>query len=121
MDGRFRISVKGDNVSWIKSSSPSNSQEEFRRFMDVVFAYASTLSLEKELKPIKKSEMKIGDVFIKGGSPGHAIIVMDMAENKSTGEKIFILAQSYMPAQETLRNCKNFYNLQMNCFGIKLY
>jgi hypothetical protein len=50
-------------------------------------------------------QMKIGDVFIKGGSPGHAIIVMDMAENKSTGEKIFILAQSYMPAQETQILC----------------
>jgi hypothetical protein len=104
MEG-YRISVKGDNVSWVKNNSPSNSQEEFRRFMDVVFAYASTLSLEKELKPINKSEMKIGDVFIKGGSPGHAIIVMDMAENKSTGEKLFVLAQSYMPAQDTQILC----------------
>jgi len=25
--------------------------------------------------------MKIGDVFIKGGSPGHAVIIVDMAEN----------------------------------------
>jgi hypothetical protein len=45
--------------------------------------------------------MKIGDVFIQGGSPGHAVIVVDMAENKTTGQKAFMLAQSYMPAQET--------------------
>jgi hypothetical protein len=44
--------------------------------------------------------MQIGDVFIQGGSPGHAVIIVDMAKN-SKGEKIFILAQSYMPAQET--------------------
>ena len=43
--------------------------------------------------------MQIGDVFIKGGSPGHAVIVVDMAKS-STGETLFLLAQSYMPAQE---------------------
>lgn len=31
-------------------------------------------------------KMKIGDVFIKGGSPGHAVIIVDMAENDK-GEK----------------------------------
>ena len=49
--------------------------------------------------------LAIGDVFILGGSPGHAVIVVDLARNKN-GEKVFMLAQSYMPAQETqiLRN-----------------
>ncbi|WP_315824356.1 DUF4846 domain-containing protein [Paraflavitalea speifideaquila] len=36
--------------------------------------------------------------MIKGGSPGHAVMVMDVAINKA-GEKIYLLAQSYMPAQ----------------------
>jgi hypothetical protein len=44
--------------------------------------------------------MTIGDVFIEAGSPGHAEIIVDMAENEN-GEKIFLLAQSYMPAQQT--------------------
>lgn len=35
-----------------------------------------------------------------GGSPGHAVIIVDMAINDDD-EKIFILAQSYMPAQQT--------------------
>ena len=69
--------------------------------MDLVFAYSSTLSLEKELKSVDINDMQIGDVFIKGGSPGHCVIVVDMAQNKSTGEKVFMLAQSYMPAQQT--------------------
>ena len=45
------------------------------------------------------SLMKIGDVFIQGGFPGHAILVVDMAVNGS-GKKLFLLVQSYMPAQE---------------------
>ena len=31
---------------------------------------------------------------------GHAVIVVDMAENPATGEKLYLLAQSYMPAQD---------------------
>ena len=96
----YRISVKGNNVNWVKKSEPNNSYTEFRKYLDIVFMYAGTLSLEKELTPITTNEIEIGSVFIKGGSPGHAVIVVDLAENKSTGEKIFLLAQSYMPAQD---------------------
>jgi Domain of unknown function (4846) len=44
-------------------------------------------------------------VFIRGGFPGHAVLVVDVAENAS-GKRIFLLAQSYMPAQDIhiLRN-----------------
>ena len=77
------------------------SKVNFLKYMDFVFAYASTLSLVKELKPVAQiAEIKIGDVFIKGGAPGHAIIVVDMAQHKQTGKKIFLIAQSYMPAQD---------------------
>lgn len=96
----YRIKVDGNNVSYYKGTEPSNTYEDFRKYMDMVMAYASTLSLEKELEPIDVEDMEIGDVFIIGGSPGHAVIVMDMAINDN-GEKIFILAQSYMPAQQT--------------------
>ena len=73
--------------------------------MDLIFNYAGTLSLSKSLHSKNIKDISIGDVFIKGGSPGHAVIVVDMAVNVS-GDKIFMIAQSYMPAQETqiLRN-----------------
>jgi hypothetical protein len=96
----YRISVNGNKVSWVKKAGELTSYAEFRKYLDIVFTYAGTLSLEKELKPIDINEIEIGSVFIKGGSPGHAVIVLDLAVNKSTGEKIFLLAQSYMPAQD---------------------
>jgi len=94
------ISVNGNTVSWITNRNNNHSYESFQKYLDIVYAYASTLSLEKELiaKPI--SELAIGDVFIQGGAPGHSVIVVDMAVNNNTGEKIFMLAQSYMPAQD---------------------
>lgn len=96
----YRISVKGNQVSWYKAKETDYSYKTFRAYLDIVFAYAGTLSLSKELKSIPMASMRIGDVFIQGGSPGHAVIVVDMAENPATGQKLYLLAQSYMPAQD---------------------
>lgn len=96
----YRINVEGNNVSYYMATGSSNTYESFRKFMDMVMAYSSTLSLEKELTRVNIEDIEIGDVFVVGGSPGHAIIVVDMAQNDNN-EKIFMLAQSYMPAQQT--------------------
>lgn len=96
----YRIIVKNNSTSLVKKFAESTSYEDFRNYLDVVFTYAGTLSLAKELKPVELSKMQIGDIFIRGGSPGHAVIIVDMAVNEKTNEKIFLLAQSYMPAQD---------------------
>lgn len=104
----FRPSVNNNKVSWNKSAEAGNSYKIFRQYMDMVFNYAGTASLEKELKKQVLNEIMPGDVFIKGGHPGHAVIVMDVAINEKK-EKFFLLAQSYMPAQEIhiLKNPNN--------------
>lgn len=96
----YRVKVSGNQVSWYKKGGVDGSYRTFRSYLDMVYSYAGTLSLEKELKTVKYAEMNIGDVLIRGGSPGHAVIVVDMAQNPRTGEKLFLLAQSYMPAQD---------------------
>ena len=103
-----RIVVNGNRTFWKKSAGPSNTYKDFRNYMDLVFNYAGSLSLSNSLQSKNIKDISIGDVFIVGGSPGHAEIVVDVAENKSGG-KVFLLAQSYMPAQETqiLKNLNN--------------
>ena len=95
-----RIIVKGNDAYWVKQTDYSDDYESFRQYLDMVFAYAGTESLEKEMKKINLEDMEIGDVFLKGSLPGHCVIVVDMAENNETGEKLFMIAQSYMPAQD---------------------
>jgi Domain of unknown function (4846) len=94
-----RIAVNGNKVAWKKSTTASSTHENLMQYMEQVFNYAGTLSLSKELKSVNIIDIKIGDVFIKGGSPGHAIIVIDMCKHKTNGETLVMLAQSYMPAQ----------------------
>lgn len=104
-----RIAVKGNSCSWVSTQKESNSYASFREYLNAVYNYAGSLSLSKELKSIPKLEdMEVGDVFIRGGSPGHAVTIMDIAKNEK-GEKIFLLSQGYMPAQDihVLKNPSN--------------
>lgn len=94
-----RVKFVQNEARWVETATPSDSYETFWAYLELVFSYAGTLSLSKELQQKSIDELQIGDVFIRGGSPGHAVIVVDMAEN-SAGQKVFLLAQSYMPAQE---------------------
>ncbi len=90
----------GRTLRWSRRAAPDAGYASFRRYMDTVFAWAGTYSLERELRPVPTAQIEAGDLFIKGGFPGHAVMVADIAENQSTGEKRFLLLQSFMPAQE---------------------
>jgi hypothetical protein len=71
----------------------------FNKYLEAVFTYCGTRTLERQLISVHLEEMHIGDVLIRGGSPGHAMLVVDMAEDEK-GHKIYLLAQGYMPAQD---------------------
>ena len=100
-----RVNVNGNQTSWACTQQPDSGRSSFDAWMKQVFIFAGTLSLERELQSVKATEVQSGDVWIKGGSPGHAVIVMDVCQD-SLGNRYFLLAQSYMPAQDmhVLRN-----------------
>ncbi|RMH86130.1 MAG: hypothetical protein D6681_16080 [Calditrichaeota bacterium] len=96
-----RPRVTGNQVIWQHTRQPGSDYRNFRDYLTTIFTYAGTYSLRREMIPVKNvQDMKIGDVFIEGGFPGHAVMVVDMAVHPQTGEKVFLLAQSYMPAQD---------------------
>lgn len=97
--GGSRIVVKGKKVSWVQSAAYDDSYKCFQRYLRTVFVYAGTLSMETESREISLSELEVGDVFLKGGSPGHVVMVVDICENEE-GKKAFLLGQGHMPAQE---------------------
>ena len=91
-----------NNNARVKTQKADYSYQSFRKYLHLVFQYAGTASLSQELKPIGRcwaTDIQAGDVIIKGGFPGHAEMVVDVAENDK-GERIVLLAQSFMPAQE---------------------
>ncbi len=97
----YRPVVKNNTVLWVNSGDKGASYKNFRRYLTQIFIYAGSASLARQLHPVKKvAEMQTGDVFIQGGFPGHAVIVVDMALQPDSGKRVFLLAQSFMPAQD---------------------
>ena len=93
----IKPALKGNGVQFISTQKlHKTTHESLRSYLDIVYAYANTISLCKELKHTDKFE--VGTVIITPGSPGHTCIVIDEKTNAS-GEKLFKLAEGYMPAQ----------------------
>lgn len=91
---------KREKLNYTKRlNGKQNSRENFMKYMDYVFSYCGTASLPYSLKNKAIKDLQIGDILLKPGSPGHTVMVMNLAENVK-GQKVYLLAQSYMPAQD---------------------
>lgn len=97
--GGDRAKVTGSKVAWVRSAKADSSRGAFRAYLDLVFTYAGTMSLEP-LKPRPaREDVRPGDFFVLGGSPGHAVLVLDVAANPE-GRRVALLGQGFMPAQD---------------------
>ncbi len=108
----WRINIKGNQTEWYKATSRDYSYGNFRDYLDLVFMYAGSYSLSKEMKYVEIKDIQPGDFFVHPGFPGHVEIVMDVCADTS-GEILFLLAQGFTPAQE-IEVLKNESEPQIN-------
>ncbi len=94
----YRPKIEGNQVSFHKVAQANHSEANFYKYLNLIYMYSGTLSLYNELQPIADSDLKIGDMLIKGGSPGHIVMIGDKAVN-SKGDAIYLLFQGNTPAQ----------------------
>ena len=95
----YRPKVNGSTVTFYKSAAPNHSKTNFYNYLNLIYMYSGTLSLYAELPKVTSvSDIEVGDMLIYPGSPGHVIIVVDIAMDE-LGEKLFIFAQGNTPAQ----------------------
>jgi hypothetical protein len=104
--------IEGNTLNWTKPrrNAPKDySYASLRAYLDVIFPHASAASLSQEMAPVGAVKlMNVGNVFIQPSGGGHAVLVVDIAENKRNGAKCFLLAQADSPAQDIhiLRNTR---------------
>ncbi len=94
-----RARISGRKVSWERSAAADASRPTFRSYLSLVFTYAGTLSLQAEKQRPTRETVRPGDFFVLGGSPGHAVLVLDVAVN-AAGERVALLGQGFIPAQD---------------------
>ena len=95
---RFRVS--GSSVERLRGTARSDSHATYRGWLDQVFMYAGTRSLAKDSQPVATDgELQAGDFFVQGGSPGHAVVILDIAED-ADGTRLALMGQGFMPAED---------------------
>jgi hypothetical protein len=94
-----RIVPSGNGFTWSPAAghAGSTAHASFRKYLDAVFAWANTVSLERQAKPVVEADVRAGDFFILPGNPGHSVLVLEVVERGK--ERLALLGQSYMPAQ----------------------
>ncbi|NTS40873.1 hypothetical protein HRG84_08135 [Flavisolibacter sp. BT320] len=95
--------ASGSRVRFITTQPASYTYAHLRSYLELVYAYAGTISLASELKSV--DAFTIGTVILTPGSPGHCMIITDMATT-ATGDTLYKLVEGYTPAQSiyVLRN-----------------
>lgn len=111
--GRFN-DIKFEDVNReLMAYGGGNSRQAFEKYLRKVYGMASTYSLVHEMKKRKFKDIQVGDVFVYAARPGHryghAIMVVDVAVNSKTGERMCILAEGATPARDihVIRNVRN--------------
>ena len=91
--------ISGNSVSFSETANEDDSYASFRKYLDVIYNYAGTISVNKETKAVtSNAAISSGDIIITPGSPGHAVMIVGCAKDKHNN-KVYLLAESYMPAQ----------------------
>ncbi|MGC4130631.1 MAG: DUF4846 domain-containing protein [Bergeyella sp.] len=96
----IRTTEAGEMVTFRKSAKADDSYANFRNYLNLVFNYAGTISLDREsVSVLKDKDIRTGDLIITPGSPGHSVFIVGRAKNYA-GKMVCLLAESFMPAQD---------------------
>ncbi len=90
---------------WVKTSGgvADFSENSFLEFMEEVYSHSTTNGLATDTRLLEVGEISVGDVFIQpasGRGKGHSVIIMDMAVDPLTGERLVLLGQGFAPTQD---------------------
>ena len=92
----YRVKREDKKTVMVKSAKPNDSLDSFKSYQKMLFMYAGVSSVMKESPVISIADLRPGDAI---AGVGHLIIVLDVVED-AQGNKKFLLAQSYIPAQQ---------------------
>jgi len=93
-----RVTADGPRLVWQRGHPRAMDHAALRDYLDMVFAWANTGSLARDARPVSAAELRPGDFFVLPGSPGHTVLILDLAVAPD-GRRRALIGQSYMPAQ----------------------
>ena len=100
----YRVKVTGNNCEWVKKAEADYSYESLTEYLEFVYLYANTESLQGQLLEVGLGDVQVGDVFVitayqMDSSLGHAVFVADMCENEN-GDRLYLIFEGTTPASQ---------------------
>jgi len=123
----WRSGIRGRVIAnrhrFFRTAKPDASYRNFRAYLGYVMTWLGSAGLKAYAAPVKEADLAVGDLYVQNqtGAIGHASIIVDLCEKgtekgteapergaevreikgaKAGTEVLFLVAQSYMPAQE---------------------
>ena len=101
---RWRAGIRpvkdGDRWRGFKKTAPRCAGRRcMRRYLEFLFAWTGTMHLQQEPRVKDPRKVQAGDFFIQGGSPGHTVVILDIARGPG-GQLRALIGQGFMPAQD---------------------
>ena len=92
-----RPKFKGAHFYLEKIGKPDSSYRNLRRYLNTIFEYSSTQAFYHYYKNIDPADLQIGDFIVRKGDKGHAVMIVDLAQDKN-GNLIALIGQGDTPA-----------------------
>lgn len=95
-----RLAVEGSRVVTLETKPVSADRRALRTWLEQVYMYAGTrsLALDSEAIPLDQP-IAPGDLLLRPGSPGHVVMILDVAQD-GEGNALALIGEGSMPAQE---------------------
>lgn len=88
----------GKRLAFGKTAPADNSRAAFDTFLAAIFRWCGTISLRRDTVSVGAEDLQVGDILVKAGSPGHAVLIVDLVQDRQGNRKALIM-QGWMPAQ----------------------
>ena len=93
----FRPYFKGLHFRLRQSENPDSSANSYRRYLNTIFSYSGSQTFYHFYPRVALADIQIGDFIVRKERKGHAVLIVDMVENKQ-GRKMALVGQGDTPA-----------------------
>jgi hypothetical protein len=93
----FRPKFTGIQVTLKRSVATDSSYFSYIKYLNLIFAESHTQQFYHSYKKIDRGDLQIGDFVVRKGLKGHAVMIVDLAEN-ANGELIGLIGNGDTPA-----------------------